>query len=111
MRFGEEPPERRSVEQLRGIEGARVREMYKRIARKYGVEWESREYDPDKWDASDPNRCLSAATSCLYGVSEAAVLAAGYAPAGGVSLPGQPPFFVYLVGGIYEFGTAVVGAF
>lgn len=80
MRFGEEPPERRSVEQLRGIEGARVREMYKRLARKYGVEWEAREYDPDKWDASDlPNRCLSAATSCLYGVSEAAVPAAGCA--------------------------------
>ena len=31
MRFGEEPPQRRSVEQLRGIEGARVREMYKQI--------------------------------------------------------------------------------
>lgn len=27
MRFGEDPPQRRSVEQLRGIEGARVREM------------------------------------------------------------------------------------
>ena len=32
MRFGEEPPARRSVEQLRGIEGARVRETYKLIA-------------------------------------------------------------------------------
>ena len=32
LRFGEEPPQRRSVEQLRGIEGARVRETYKRIA-------------------------------------------------------------------------------
>ena len=38
VRFGEEPPARRSVDQLRGIEGARVREMYKRIAAKYGVE-------------------------------------------------------------------------
>lgn len=32
LRFGEEPPQRRSVEQLRGIEGARVRETYKRVA-------------------------------------------------------------------------------
>ena len=38
MRFGEEPPQKRSVEQLRGIEGARVREMYRQLARKYGVE-------------------------------------------------------------------------
>ena len=30
-----------------------------------------------------PNRCLSSATACLYGVTEAAVLAAGYAPAVG----------------------------
>jgi CRISPR-associated protein Cas1 len=83
-RFNEEPPQRRSVEQLRGIEGARVREMYKRIAAKYGVEWKARNYDTQDWDAGDiPNRCLSAATSCLYGVTEAAVLAAGYAPAVG----------------------------
>ena len=112
MRFGEEPPERRSVEQLRGIEGARVREMYKRLARKYGVEWTSREYDPDKWDASDlPNRCLSAATSCLYGVSEAAVLAAGYAPAVGFIHTGKPLSFVYDVADIYKFETVVPVAF
>lgn len=35
LRFGEEPPSRRSVEQLRGIEGARVREMYKQLAARY----------------------------------------------------------------------------
>src|SRR5450830_2178318 len=33
LRFQEEPPARRSVEQLRGIEGARVRETYKLLAR------------------------------------------------------------------------------
>lgn len=32
-RFGEEPPQRRSVEQLRGIEGARVRAAYQLLAR------------------------------------------------------------------------------
>lgn len=38
IRFGEDPPGRRSVEQLHGIEGARVRETYKLLAKKYGVE-------------------------------------------------------------------------
>ena len=91
LRYGEEPPQRRSVEQLRGIEGARVREMYKRIASKYGVEWKARNYDTASWDVADiPDRCLSAATSCLYGVSEAAVLAAGYAPAIGFIHTGKP---------------------
>lgn len=112
MRFGEEPPARRSVEQLRGIEGARVREMYKHIARKYGVEWKARNYDTDDWDAGDlPNRCLSAATSCLYGVAEASVLAAGYAPAIGFIHTGKPLSFVYDVADIYKFETVVTVAF
>lgn len=112
MRFGEEPPARRSVEQLRGIEGARVRETYKLIAKKYGVEWKARNYDTDDWDKGDlPNRCLSAATSCLYGVSEAAVLAAGYAPAIGFIHTGKPLSFVYDVADIYKFETVVPLAF
>ena len=112
LRFGEEPPQRRSVEQLRGIEGARVRETYKRIAARYGVKWTARNYDPNAWNQSDvPNRCLSAATACLYGVVEAAVLAAGYAPAIGFIHTGKPLSFVYDVADIYKFETVVPVAF
>lgn len=112
MRFGEEPPERRSVEQLRGIEGARVRRSYQLLAQQFGVEWTGRSYDPETWDASDlPNRCLSAATACLYGVTEAAVLAAGYAPAVGFIHTGKPLSFVYDVADVYKFETVVPVAF
>lgn len=112
QRFGEAPPQRRSVEQLRGIEGARVREMYKRLAQKFGVTWKTRDYDPTHWDASDlPNRCLSSATACLYGVTEAAVLAAGYAPAVGFIHTGKPLSFVYDVADVYKFETVVPVAF
>jgi len=112
LRFGEAPPQRRSVEQLRGIEGARVREMYKRLAQKFGVTWNRRNYDPEAWDASDlPNRCLSSATACLYGVTEAAVLAAGYAPAVGFIHTGKPLSFVYDVADVYKFETVVPVAF
>jgi len=112
MRFGEEPPQRRSVEQLRGIEGARVKEMYKRLAAKYGVEWRARNYDVAEWDAGDlPNRCLSSATASLYGVTEAAVLAAGYAPAVGFIHTGKPLSFVYDVADVFKFETVVPVAF
>lgn len=112
LRFGDEPPARRSVDQLRGIEGARVREMYKQIAKRYGVEWRGRDYDPEKWDASDvPNRCLSSATACLYGVAEAAVLAAGYAPAVGFIHTGKALSFVYDVADVYKFESVVPVAF
>lgn len=112
FRFGEPAPERRSVEQLRGIEGARVRETYKLLARQYGVKWDGRRYDPDDWDASNPvNQALSAATSCLYGITEAAVLAAGYAPAIGFIHTGKPLSFVYDIADLFKFDSVVPLAF
>jgi CRISPR-associated protein Cas1 len=112
LRFGEAAPARRSVEQLRGIEGARVRATYKRLAERHGVNWRARNYDQQQWDAADvPNRCLSAATACLYGIAEAAVLAAGYAPAVGFIHTGKPLSFVYDVADVYKFETVVPLAF
>lgn len=112
MRFKEEPPERRSVEQLRGIEGVRVRKMYELLARQYKVEWKHRNYDHSEWGSGDvPNRCLSSATACLYGICEAAILAAGYAPAVGFIHTGKPQSFVYDIGDIFKFDTVVPVAF
>jgi CRISPR-associated protein Cas1 len=112
FRFGDEPPAKRSVNQLRGIEGARVRKMYELLAKRYGVSWKYREYDVESWDKGDlPNRCLSSATACLYGVTEAAVLAAGYAPAIGFIHTGKPLSFVYDVADLFKFETVVPAAF
>ena len=112
VRFGETAPERRSVNQLRGIEGARVRETYKLLAKQYGVDWKGRRYNPKDWKAGDlPNQCLSAATSCLYGITEAAILAAGYAPAVGFIHTGKPLSFVYDIADLYKFDTVVPLAF
>lgn len=112
IRFSEEPPERRSVEQLRGIEGVRVRKMYELLARQYGVTWKSRNYDYTEWESGDvPNRCLSSATACLYGICEAAILAAGYAPAVGFIHTGKPQSFVYDIADVFKFETAVPVAF
>jgi CRISPR-associated protein Cas1 len=112
MRFKEKPPERRSIEQLRGIEGVRVRKMYDLLAKQYGVEWKSRNYDHTEWTSGDkPNRCLSSATACLYGICEAAILAAGYAPAVGFIHTGKPQSFVYDIADIFKFETVVPVAF
>lgn len=106
VRFGEPAPARRSVEQLRGIEGARVRGTYKLLAQQYKVNWHARNYDRNQWDAADiPNRCLSAATACLYGITEAAVLAAGYIHTG------KPLSFVYDIADLFKFETVVPLAF
>ena len=112
LRFGEDAPQRRSIEQLRGIEGVRVRKTYELLAQQYGVNWQRRAYDPGDWNAADiPNRCLSSATACLHGLSEAAVLAAGYAPAIGFLHTGTPQSFVYDIADLYKLDTVVPEAF
>lgn len=112
LRFGEPAPAKRSVDQLRGIEGARVRKTYQLLAQQYGVQWRGRKYDVKDWEKGDViNQCLSAATSCLYGVTEAAVLAAGYAPAIGFIHSGKPLSFVYDIADIVKFETVVPEAF
>ena len=112
LRFQEDAPARRSIDQLRGIEGARVKETYRLLAQRHDVRWDGRRYDPTEWDGSDVvNRCLSAATAALYGITEAAVLAAGYAPAIGFLHSGKPQSFVYDIADILKFETVVPEAF
>ncbi len=112
IRFGEKPPERRSIEQLRGIEGSRVKKTYQLLAKQAGVPWKGRNYDRNAWDNSDmPNRCISSATACLYGISEAAILAAGYAPAIGFIHTGKPLSFVYDIADLFKFDDIIPHAF
>jgi CRISPR-associated protein Cas1 len=76
------------------------------------VQWSGRNYDVKDWEKGDiANQCLSAATSCLYGITEAAVLAAGYAPAVGFIHTGKPLSFVYDIADIFKFESVVPIAF
>lgn len=112
LRFGENLDPDISIEQMRGKEGVRVRELYSRISQEYGVEWRGRRYDPYSWGSGDmPNRCLSSATSCLYGICEAAILAAGYSSAIGFLHSGKPLSFVYDIADLFKFETVVPAAF
>ena len=112
IRFGEAAPTRRSIDQLRGIEGARVRKSYALLAQSHGVRWHGRNYDPGDWAAADtPNRCLSAATACLHGLTEAAVVTAGYAPAVGFLHTGKPLSFVYDIADLWKLQTVIPEAF
>lgn len=111
LRFKEEPPDV-PLNNLRTIEGQRVRSLYQLFAKQYGVEWKSRQYNPKDWESGDTiNVCLSAATACLYGITESAVLAAGYSPAIGFLHSGKPLSFVYDIADLYKFDTVVPMAF
>lgn len=112
MRFPEALEDSVTIEQLRGKEGYRVRETYRRVSEETGVPWEGRSYRQDDWDWSDPvNRALSAANACLYGVCHAAILSAGYSSAIGFIHTGKMLSFVYDIADLYKTDLAIPVAF
>jgi len=54
---------------------------------------------------------LSSGTSCLYGIVEAGILAAGYSPALGILHTGDPLSFVFDIADLFKFETVVPAAF
>lgn len=103
FRFAVQPPPDATIEQLRGMEGHRVRAAYASYAAHYRVPWHGRSYDPANWDHSDPiNRAISTASACLNGVCHAAIVAAGYSPGLGFIHTGRMLSFVYDVADLYK---------
>lgn len=112
FRFKEPIPEEVTLQQIRGMEGIRVRRVYAQAAEKHGIEWKGRRYDQDTWSTGDPvNRALSAANACLYGVCHAALLSAGYSPALGFIHTGKMLSFVYDIADLYKTELTIPIAF
>jgi len=112
FRFKESIPEEVTLQQIRGMEGIRVRRVYAQAAEKYGIVWKGRRYDQDNWSTGDPvNRALSAANACLYGVCHAALLSAGYSPALGFIHTGKMLSFVYDIADLYKTELTIPVAF
>ncbi len=111
-RFPGTPDARLTVQQLRGMEGIRVREAYASASRQTGVPWHGRQYDRKHWDQTDPiNRALSCANACLYGIVHAAILSAGYSPSLGFIHTGKQLSFVYDIADLYKAELSIPLAF
>jgi len=112
MRFDEPLEESLTLQQIRGREGIRVREAYASASRETGVPWHGRSYDRNDWSSGDPvNRALSAANSCLYGISQAGILALGLSPALGFVHTGKMLSFVYDIADLYKTEISIPVAF
>ena len=108
----EPAPERRSVDQLRGIEGARVRKTYELLAKQYGVTWHGYAMTQKDWEKGDiANQCVSAATACLYGVTEAAVICCWLCASGRFYPHRQTALVCIRYGRYFKFETVVPVAF
>jgi CRISP-associated protein Cas1 len=112
LRFPEPLSETLTLQQIRGMEGVRVRDMYARTSRETGVPWKGRNYKRGEWKDADPiNRALSAGAACLYGLCHAAIVSAGYSPALGFIHTGKQLSFVYDIADVYKPDTLVPVAF
>ena len=102
----------KTLQQMRGLEGVRMRETYKLLARKNGIIWKGRSYKIEDWDASDDlNKALSAANACLYGLCNAAIVSLGYSPGLGFIHTGKMMSFVYDIADLYKVETTIPVAF
>ena len=112
LRFPGEDISQLTLPQLRGREGARVREVYRRASEEWGVEWNGRVYDPEDFSAGDAvNQALSAGHVCLYGLAHAVIAAMGCVPGLGFVHVGHEKSFVYDVADLYKAEVTIPIAF
>lgn len=112
MRFPGEDVSSLTMQQLRGREGARVRRRYREEARAHGIRWTSRQYDPNDFESGDAvNQALSAATTALYGLTHAVIVALGCSPGLGFVHTGHERSFVYDMADLYKSEFAIPCAF
>ena len=112
MRFPDDDVSGLTLQQLRGREGARIREVYRRESRQWGVPWSGRRYVPDQLGASDTvNQALSIGNNCLYALAHAVISALGCSPGLGFIHVGHALSFVYDIADLYKTEISIPVAF
>lgn len=101
MRFKEQVKKDTDINQLRGMEGSRIRNLYAEWSKKTGVIWNGRQYHT-KGVVDLINKSLSIANTYLYGVCHSCIVALGFSPALGFIHSGFQLSFVCDVADLYK---------
>ena len=110
-RFGQSLPQG-DIDMLRGMEGARMKQVYRLIAQQVGIEWKGRRYDRANPNSADlPNQALNHAASAVEGAAAIAVASTGTIPQLGFihENPGQS--FVLDIADLYRDKVTITYAF
>lgn len=111
-RFPKEDIQGKPLKTLMGLEGARVRELYRQKAEEYQVGWKGRKYIPGKFElGSITNQILSSTNAALYGILCSAIHSMGYSPHIGFIHSGSPLPFVYDMADLYKEDLCIELAF
>ena len=112
IRFPSVPTKGLTLQQIRGMEGVRVKQTYRVESKRTGVKWSARNYRQAEWDTTDDiNRALSAANAILYSVCHAAIVSLGYSPGLGFVHTGKMLSFVYDIADLYKTEITIPAAF
>ncbi len=80
-RMGSSPPDNKNINELRGIEGARIKEVYKIEAKKNNINWNGRRYNRQNPSVNDaPNQAINHIATAMEGAAMIAVAATGTIP-------------------------------
>lgn len=103
QRFPSADLEGKSLKEMMGMEGYRVRALYQEKAEHYQVGWKGRKFTPGKFNLSDiTNQVMTSANAALYGILCSAVHSMGYSPHIGFIHSGSPLPFVYDLSDLYK---------
>ncbi len=112
LRFPDLDVERFSRQQLLGKESARVKASYRDESERTGVPWHGRKYIPGQHDMSDaPNKGITSAAQCLYGVAHTVTVALGCSPGLGFVHSGHDRGFVMDIADLYKVEIGIPVAF
>ncbi|MDO8864059.1 type I-E CRISPR-associated endonuclease Cas1e [Haliea sp. E1-2-M8] len=102
----------KTLKEMMGMEGHRVRALYDSKAKEYRVGWRGRQFTPGKFEISDiTNQVMTASNAALYGILCSAVHSMGYSPHIGFIHSGSPLPFVYDLADLYKEGLCIDLAF
>ncbi|MBL0380163.1 MAG: type I-E CRISPR-associated endonuclease Cas1 [Desulfofustis sp. PB-SRB1] len=102
-RFTDADLANKTLKEMMGMEGHRVRSLYERKAEEYGVGWKGRRFTPGKFEFGDvTNQVLTASNAALYGILCSAIHSLGYSPHIGFVHSGSPLPFVYDMADLYK---------
>lgn len=102
----------KSLQEMMGMEGNRVRALYQAKAEQYQVGWRGRKFTPGKFETSDlTNQILTSTNAALYGILCSGVHSMGYSPHIGFIHSGSPLPFVYDLADLYKAELCIDLAF
>ena len=113
IRFGDVSTNEMNLNQLRGIEGVRVKKAYANASKISGIPWKTRDLGIGKeWDTLKPlDQALIYSNKILYAVCSSVIVSLGLSTGLGFIHTGRSESFSYDIADLYKAETTIPASF